>query len=566
MQFTRVNVKERSHTDSKETIRMRPAVTISFLSVALLSLVATTACSGAASVGEDTDRTAEGVLADDGPGPKPTPPRIPPKPAPLPDCAPGQFPASQYVDGVCELTPAEGCTWTDPVLCYEAMDESPPSGTVVTTALALGAHTTYALGVPTDFGASDDRAAVYGWGLNADYELGNGTTTSSSYPVVALWIPGNIVTAIAAGDEDACALMHDDSVMCWGTLATLPSAVVNKTPASIAFPAGTAIGQIAHGQNHACAVTTDGIAVYCWGNNDKQQLGDAKSSAGRAAPFKVPFTLSGSTKIVALTAGGRSTCALESTGTVWCWGDNERGALGNARGVLACPNSPFPCATPVQGSATSYTATPQQVVAPTDPLSGDSLTFAAPTTGGYATLVGGGAGTFCAQTLDPLTAASDGWFCWGANDQGQAAILLDGVNLTVDLTAPIKTMPGVNQAPLIAVGLNHSCVGGPSWSMGCFGANEDGQLGTGATGTTPLFAPQSVITTQLYDSSVQTFTSFAVGGNHSCAILPQSTNGSSSNLACWGSDDSGQTGEPSDTIGSTGWVLASPLEPMYLTW
>ncbi len=537
---------------------MRLSVCRSFLSMAVLALATTAACGGTAPVGEDDDRTAQGLLADDGPPPPTKPVKPPPVEAPPPNCPPGQFPPSMTSNYRCE-TVAGACTWIYPSSCYLQMNEYSPTG-VITTAVALGAHTTYALGTS----GSDSRAAVYGWGLNAHYELGNGTTTNvTRSPIAVLWISGNPVTAIAAGDEDGCALMSDKSVRCWGTIATIPSLLVNQTPAPIAFPSGTTVSQIAHGQNHACAVANGGTEVFCWGNNDKGQLGDGASSAGRLAPFKVPLALAGAT-VIGLAAGGRSTCALESTGAATCWGDNERGALGNSFAVLACPNSPFPCANPQPGSAGSYNATPQHVVAPTDAY-GDLLTFArSATIGGYPTLVGGGAGTFCAQT------PANGWYCWGANDQGQAGIQLKGFNTTIDQYAPMVTMPGVNEAPFIAVGMNHSCVGGGSSPLHCFGANEDGQLGNDSTSTTPTFALQSAETFQLWESSAPNFSTFAVGANHSCGVLPANTpqEDGTSNFACWGSDDSGQVSTQGSTMysGSNGWTLASLLAPMYMDW
>ena len=550
---------------------MRTLLSFSSLFMATLPIAAATACSGGAPLGEVEDRTAQGISTDDdGPNPPPTKPLVPVIGTPghsytVPDCPPGMAmyqdelvvfhePGTGTPYNVCEVVPGTTCNWTvgDPVpsACEDEVPAAswPVFGPPNVTAIALGAHTTYALGGSPFAEASDTRAAVYSWGLNADYELGNGTTTNASTPVVTLWVQGNAVKAIAAGDEDACAQMSDGSVECWGTIATLPSPVVEKTPTKIAFPSGTTVTQIVHGQNHACALANAGTEVFCWGNNDKEQLGDATSAAGRAAPFKVNL---GSKTIVTIAAGGRATCALDTTGATWCWGDNERGSLGNARAVIA----------PAPGSATDYTATPQQVVSP-----GEFVAFATSSYTGYPTLLGGGAGTFCAEAAD-----LSGWYCWGANDQGQAGVSLSGVPITIDLPAPILTGPGVSQAPYIAIGTNHSCIGGVSVGNTavpeCYGANQSGQLGTGSTSTTPVTQPESVIATQLYDNVPALLPTIAVGENHSCALLTPSAFEQMPNLVCWGAYESGELSMPQWTKNAAGaYVAPTPLEPSYMAW
>jgi hypothetical protein len=554
---------------------MRPNVSHGSLFLALLSLGAATACSGAAPVGEAVDHSAEGISADDtGSLPTPKPPAIgsPGRAYTVPDCPPGQLGYQAQIEvwhepgtgdpyNVCVMSPSTSCEWLLAPVSTSCQDEVPaaswpPIGAPNITAIALGAHTTYALGVAPFAEASDTRAAVYSWGLNSDYELGNGTTTSSSIAVTTLWVQGNAVTAIAAGDEDACARMNDGSVRCWGTIATLPSPVVEKTPTRIAFPSGTTISQIAHGEDHACALATGGAAVYCWGNNDKQQLGDLTSSAGRVTPFKVPLNI-GTRLIVAIAAGGKASCALDNKGFAWCWGDNERGSLGNGGGGAT-------------GGTTSYAGIPQQVASPTDAF-GALTTFATYASAGNPPLVGGGAGTFCAQAVGALFGGLNGWFCWGANDQGQAGLVAEGVPLSVDEMAPMLTRPEISQAPSLTLGVNHSCAGGVSGPntavLTCFGANQDGQLGIGSTSTTPLYAPQTVITSQLYDNPSGLLPTFAVGANHSCALLPASAFEQEPNLVCWGAYESGELSMPLWTKSAAGaWVAPTASEPSYMAW
>jgi alpha-tubulin suppressor-like RCC1 family protein len=73
---------------------------------------------------------------------------------------------------------------------------------------------------------------------------------------------------------------------------------------------------------HHCAASTAGT-VFCWGSNNYGQLGDS-STVDRAVPAMVP----GLTDIASVTAGGIHSCALTHDGTAYCWGWNARGQLG----------------------------------------------------------------------------------------------------------------------------------------------------------------------------------------------------------------------------------------------
>jgi alpha-tubulin suppressor-like RCC1 family protein len=76
------------------------------------------------------------------------------------------------------------------------------------------------------------------------------------------------------------------------------------------------------GWHHTCALASDG-SLWCWGDNSSGQLGDGTWET-KAAPVQVASPGSG---LVQLTAGGNSTCALQRDGALWCWGDNAGGAF-----------------------------------------------------------------------------------------------------------------------------------------------------------------------------------------------------------------------------------------------
>src|SRR5688572_14814117 len=77
------------------------------------------------------------------------------------------------------------------------------------------------------------------------------------------------------------------------------------------------------GRDHTCAVRTDGT-VWCWGSNQSGQLGD-----NTLIDRLVPVQVQGLADIKAVDGGGTHSCALSNTGEVRCWGSNSFGQLGD---------------------------------------------------------------------------------------------------------------------------------------------------------------------------------------------------------------------------------------------
>jgi hypothetical protein len=126
---------------------------------------------------------------------------------------------------------------------------------------------------------------------------------------------GNVVTNVALGRFRGCAIMSDKTVRCF-TLGKPGGAPVTEKVPPWAEPIGglTEVVQLVAGTNHFCARRVDGT-VWCWGHNEYGQLGDGtREDASVAAPVK---------KLVDaddLAAGGDRTCAHRSKGVIVCWG------------------------------------------------------------------------------------------------------------------------------------------------------------------------------------------------------------------------------------------------------
>ena len=109
-----------------------------------------------------------------------------------------------------------------------------------------------------------------------------------------------------------------------------PSQMIN-------MPSGSKklVSKISVGTTHVCAVAKDSAVsttgkVYCWGNNDYGQLGN-KTNVDSLVPVAVDTTVGSALagkSVVDVTAGNGFTCALDTTGNVYCWGDNTYGQLG----------------------------------------------------------------------------------------------------------------------------------------------------------------------------------------------------------------------------------------------
>jgi alpha-tubulin suppressor-like RCC1 family protein len=283
--------------------------------------------------------------------------------------------------------------------------------------------------VPTGFGAQ--HVWCWGWGGL----VGDGTSVDRTSPVDIMstndsWdgAPGDV----SVGNAHTCA-RKGGQVFCWGSDAQgqLGDGQANLTPVPgpvLAAMLGDTVGGIAAGV-HTCAIVSGGN-VLCFGGNAYGQLGDG-TTIDRATPVQ-PHGLGGS--VVQIATGQAHTCALKSDGTLWCWGDNTGGQLGDGTFTARL--------TPVQVTALGNTV---QKIA----------------TGGFHTCVIKNDGT--------------PW-CWGDNESGQVG---DGTFTTRTLPVPIT--PPASPFVEISGGEYHTCARAIDNSIWCWGDNEYGKLGDGTT-------------------------------------------------------------------------------------
>lgn len=176
------------------------------------------------------------------------------------------------------------------------------------------------------------------WGRNSSGQLGTGDLVNALSPTVVPDLTSGVI-AISVGENNtlsglashACALLTGGVVKCWGdnSAGQIGDGTTTQrlTPTSVIGLPSAAVG-ISAGAKHTCAVLDSG-AVYCWGLNASQQLGDGTTTP-RSSPTQVIGLTSG---VAAVAAGSFHSCAVMVDSAVKCWGDNVHGQIGDGTNI-----------------------------------------------------------------------------------------------------------------------------------------------------------------------------------------------------------------------------------------
>ena len=182
-------------------------------------------------------------------------------------------------------------------------------------------------------GAYDGAAAIktdgtlWCWGWNSYGNLGDNTTTSRSSPVQTVTF-GTNWKQVACGHRFTAAIKTDGTLWCWGYGGH--GAVGDNTTASRSSPVQTITGgtnwkQVACGYSNTAAIKTDGT-LWCWGKNSYYgQLGD-NTTTHRSSPVQ---TIARGTDWKQVACSDYTVAAIKTDGTLWCWGRNLYGSLGD---------------------------------------------------------------------------------------------------------------------------------------------------------------------------------------------------------------------------------------------
>jgi len=320
---------------------------------------------------------------------------------------------------------------------------------------------------------------------------------------------------------------------------------------------GNEVVDLSAGQFHACAVLRGG-EVWCWGNNDYEQCGGPGGDVACAAYgtyCRAPRKVAGISNAVGVASSAVSTCALNSSGAVFCWGSNYNQELGNDAGAQSSPiqvNLPDKATQVAAGYAMGCAVTVKNelwcwgrnecgqmglgFVGASDGGANDDFapTFVAADVVSVRMSYPNQPTSTCAIRTD------GGASCWGYNVYGSLPVsgtLCYGTGgnacnpSSKPYAVPNKTITK------IAPGLTLCAVAsGEVWCSGV--ENDNGSLGTGDTSGVGTNAP--ILASSLPN---ETFVDVASSGAHACALA------STGEVYCWGYPSRGEIGAGYDDAG-----------------
>jgi alpha-tubulin suppressor-like RCC1 family protein len=329
------------------------------------------------------------------------------------------------------------------------------------------------------------------WGSNTCGQLGNNTTTTTSSPVREITSSLNWCQ-IAGGGCHTAGIKQDGTLWTWGlndcgqlgdcTLVQKSSPVREITSSSTWC-------RVSAGACHTSGIKTDG-ALWSWGNGGYGQLGFGGSSSQSAPVQEATF----STTWCQVAAGFRHTAGVKTDGSLWAWGSNCCGALGD-------------------GTITTR-------LIPVREISSSTNWCQVSAAGGFFGSTGG-------KTTSAVKTDGTLW-SWGYNACGQL-----GNNSTVDRCSPVREITSSTTWRQVSVGSAHTAAiktDGSLWAWGYNGVR--GVLGAGFAGTGSRFSSPI-----RESSSSTTWCQVSAGYLHSGAVK---TDGS---LWTWGFNGCGQLGD-----------------------
>jgi alpha-tubulin suppressor-like RCC1 family protein len=430
----------------------------------------------------------------------------------------------------------EGYYEENDVSCTSNTTCQPGVGCAIPVAVAAGYNHTCAILASPD--NPDGIGYAVCWGDNSFGQLGNGTKPENggfgdsvdARRVVLtfggdgpdeLEVNGFSIAAfsrLSAGRHFTCADIQDPEspgeywVMCWGSNEFGQLGSDNPEPGPFNGPpqpffvypdTGGApddgdqlnLRHVTAGAEFACALDPGG-AAWCWGKNDSGQLGIDSDEEFRPYASEVE----GDHAFVEISAGARHVCAVESDGSVWCWGDNSFGQLGLGNG--------------------DSVMVPTQIEDVSVSGAGDAF----PALGRDFSAV--------------LAAEEDSPLSFGANLFGQ---LGDGTTMGRNEPAAMSSVSSSDARALFSSSTaQHQCLRDKDNQLYCVGANVFGQLGDKTTVDATEFVT-------IWDASSEARTlsgvrdAVAVGGRHTCAI------NSLNEIWCWGANHRHQLGSTKAT-------------------
>jgi alpha-tubulin suppressor-like RCC1 family protein len=323
------------------------------------------------------------------------------------------------------------------------------------------------------------NGGLWCWGPNSYGILGDGTTLQRSVPVQV----GSDTNwaQVHAGSSSTCGLRDDQTLWCWGhngfgEMGDGTTSTGRLSPGQVGSDANWA--QASNAGVYNCSLRDD-QTLWCWGRNDVGQLGD-----GTTTDRHLPAQLGTDADWTSVSSGYMNTvCAIRADQTLWCWDENSRGKVGD--GTVETRHAPV------------------QV--------GSGADWAQVSVGGVATC-----GLRDDQTL----------WCWGEESYG-----IVGGDTSERRRSPMQIGSGDNWTQ-VAVGGRHACAIRADHTLWCWGSNTSGALANPSVAD--QHAPQQV-------GADTDWMQVSAGFNAACGVRADET------VWCWGENAKGQVGNATTT-------------------
>ncbi|MGY8670817.1 MAG: RCC1 domain-containing protein, partial [Candidatus Poseidoniales archaeon] len=350
----------------------------------------------------------------------------------------------------------------------------------------------------------DEEGKVYCWGANDDGQLGDLSTNRRSSPnPVRFSGEDPVAIQVSTSRYNTCILTDEGRVMCWGDgtqgqngQGTWDASAFRydlKTPGEVLLPWSSNAVMISTGRQFACSLLDDGT-VYCWGDNLDGQLGDG-SVTDSGLPRKVQ--LPSDRFAISIDSGTAHSCAVLDNGEMYCWGKQNYANMGTGVGITSTTNNKIKIPIKVE--------IPQS----------KSVSF-----------MGVGEYHGCAVMTDNTL------WCWGHNSHGEVGVGNSSSSNSEIIRKPIQ-IDLQFYSPIIAIdlGIESTCTLHDDGSLNCWGENDDGEIGNGLIGGDT----SSPIPIQL-DGGVMA-TGITSGYRFKCATASDGT------IQCWGYNSESQLGD-----------------------
>jgi alpha-tubulin suppressor-like RCC1 family protein len=265
------------------------------------------------------------------------------------------------------------------------------------------------------------------WGQNSNGQLGDNTTTSKSSPVQTV-AGGTDWLQISAGTDHMSGIKTDNTLWCWGknTYGQLgDNTNIPKSSPVQTVVTGTVWKQVSSGHDHTGSVKTNN-RLWLWGRNDYGQLGD-NSRTHKSSPVQ---TSAGGTDWKQVSTGYYHTAGIKTDGTLWCWGHNTYGQLGD--------------------NTSAHKSNPAQTIA-------NGEDWKQVSAGGYFTAAIKNDGTL---------------WVWGDNTWGQL-----GDNTSTKKSSPVQTVAGGTNWKQVSAGGYHLMAIKTDGTVWGWGWNDAGEIG-----------------------------------------------------------------------------------------